>query len=107
MCVSVCECVCVYVSVCVCVHARMRVCMCVCLRARVSVCLSVCLCMFLCACVQSYQILLLLTDGILTDMEQTKMAVIRGSHLPMSVIIVGVGAADFSDMEALDADDGL
>ncbi|XP_065195164.1 copine-1-like [Sycon ciliatum] len=56
---------------------------------------------------KSYQILLLLTDGILTDMEQTKMAVIRGSHLPMSVIIVGVGAADFSDMEALDADDGL
>ena len=56
---------------------------------------------------QSYQILLLLTDGILTDMENTKQAIIRGSYLPMSVIIVGVGGADFKDMEALDADDGV
>eukprot|EP00117_Sycon_ciliatum_P040172 scpid64233/ scgid29563/ Copine-3; Copine III len=55
----------------------------------------------------TYQILLLLTDGILTDMDQTVLAVIRASRLPMSIIIVGVGSADFSDMEALDADDAL
>ncbi|MCJ8728560.1 hypothetical protein PDJAM_G00005790 [Pangasius djambal] len=28
------------------------------------------------------------------------------SHLPMSIIIVGVGGADFTDMEILDGDDG-
>ena len=56
---------------------------------------------------QVYQILLLLTDGILTDMDQTKLAVIRASRLPMSIIIVGVGSADFSDMDVLDADDDL
>lgn len=56
---------------------------------------------------QQYFILLLLTDGVLSDMEETKMAIVRASRLPMSVIIVGVGKADFSDMNELDADDGL
>lgn len=31
----------------------------------------------------------------------------EASELPMSIIIVGVGDADFSDMERLDSDDGL
>ena len=31
--------------------------------------------------------------------------VIRASLLPLSIIIVGVGAADFTDMHTLDADD--
>lgn len=31
----------------------------------------------------------------------------HASHLPMSVIIVGVGNADFSDMQMLDGDDGI
>ena len=56
---------------------------------------------------QAYQILLMLTDGVITDMEATKQAIIRGSYLPMSVIIVGVGHANFKNMEVLDADDGL
>ena len=50
--------------------------------------------------------LLLLTDGVLTDMEDTKLAIIKASKLPMSVIIVGVGQADFKDMNELDADEG-
>ena len=50
--------------------------------------------------------LLLLTDGVLTDMEDTKAAIIKASRLPMSVIIVGVGQADFKDMNELDADEG-
>lgn len=29
----------------------------------------------------------------------------RGSELPLSIIIVGVGAADFSAMDELDADE--
>ena len=56
---------------------------------------------------QNYFILLMLTDGVITDMEQTKQAIVEASALPMSVIIVGVGGADFGMMEELDADDGL
>lgn len=54
---------------------------------------------------QQYFILLLLTDGTLSDMRETKLALIRASSLPMSVIIVGVGGANFSAMRELDADD--
>ena len=49
----------------------------------------------------------MLTDGVLTDMGHTKTAIIRASRLPMSVIIVGVGDADFTSMNALDCDEGL
>ena len=55
--------------------------------------------------VQQYFILLLLTDGVITDMRETKLAIIRASYLPMSIIIVGVGGADFSAMVELDSDD--
>ncbi|XP_057559935.1 copine-1 isoform X2 [Hippopotamus amphibius kiboko] len=53
-----------------------------------------------------YFVLLLLTDGAVTDVEATCEAVVRASCLPMSVIIVGVGGADFEAMEHLDADGG-
>ena len=35
------------------------------------------------------------------------MALINASRYPMSVIIVGVGGADFSAMDELDSDDKL
>ncbi|KAJ7370747.1 Copine-4 [Desmophyllum pertusum] len=38
--------------------------------------------------------------------SDTKLAIIKASRLPMSVIIVGVGQADFKDMNELDADEG-
>ncbi|XP_037666816.1 RNA-binding protein 12 isoform X2 [Choloepus didactylus] len=53
-----------------------------------------------------YFVLLLLTDGAVTDVEATHKALVHASHLPMSVIIVGVGSADFEAMEQLDADGG-
>lgn len=56
---------------------------------------------------QNYFILLILTDGVITDMDQTKQAVVAASGLPMSIIIVGVGGADFAMMEELDSDDAL
>ena len=56
---------------------------------------------------QQYFILLMLTDGELTDMTETKRALIHASRLPMSVIIVGVGNADFAGMNALDCDEGM
>ncbi len=49
----------------------------------------------------------MLTDGELTDMQATMASLINASRLPMSVIIVGVGGADFKAMETLDSDDKL
>ncbi|KAM4018689.1 copine-7 isoform 1-T1 [Anomaloglossus baeobatrachus] len=54
-----------------------------------------------------YYILLILTDGVVTDMADTREAIVRASYLPMSIIIVGVGNADFTDMQILDGDDGI
>lgn len=48
----------------------------------------------------------MLTDGAISDMEATKKAIIAASSLPLSIIIVGVGGADFTAMNVLDADDG-
>merc|ERR1719193_1508139 len=48
----------------------------------------------------NYQVLLIITDGIITDMDATKHAIIAASHLPMSIIIVGVGSVDFAPMDA-------
>ncbi|KAM7390762.1 hypothetical protein PAMA_008788 [Pampus argenteus] len=54
-----------------------------------------------------YFVLLIITDGVITDMDETRRAIVNASRLPMSIIIVGVGAADFSAMEFLDGDDGI
>uniref|UniRef100_A0A8C5G7G5 Copine-3-like n=1 Tax=Gouania willdenowi TaxID=441366 RepID=A0A8C5G7G5_GOUWI len=54
-----------------------------------------------------YFVLLIITDGVITDMDQTRTAIVEASHLPMSIIIVGVGAADFEAMEFLDSDNKL
>ncbi|XP_035827154.1 copine-3 isoform X2 [Aplysia californica] len=55
----------------------------------------------------AYFVLLMLTDGVLSDMSNTRSAIVAASELPMSLIIVGVGNADFSDMEILDGDNGV
>ncbi|XP_061876609.1 copine-3-like [Entelurus aequoreus] len=54
-----------------------------------------------------YFVLLIITDGVITDMDQTRTAIVQASRLPMSIIIVGVGGADFSAMEFLDGDDSI
>jgi len=54
-----------------------------------------------------YFVLLIITDGIITDLDATKMSIIKASSLPMSIIIIGVGDADFTEMNALDSDDRL
>ena len=40
-------------------------------------------------------------------MEATKGAIVRASTAPISIIIIGVGSADFSSMQELDGDGGL
>lgn len=55
----------------------------------------------------NYFVLLIITDGIITDFEETKRSIIEASHLPLSIIIVGVGDEDFGAMDDLDSDDSL
>jgi len=56
---------------------------------------------------QHYHVLVIVTDGDITDMQKTKNAIIEASYqVPLSVVIVGVGDEDFSAMEDLDADGG-
>uniref|UniRef100_A0AAR2K9Q6 C2 domain-containing protein n=1 Tax=Pygocentrus nattereri TaxID=42514 RepID=A0AAR2K9Q6_PYGNA len=52
-----------------------------------------------------YFVLLIITDGVISDMSQTKEAIVNGAKLPMSIIIVGVGQAEFDAMVELDGDD--
>ncbi|XP_078249408.1 RNA-binding protein 12 isoform X5 [Pogona vitticeps] len=54
-----------------------------------------------------YFVLLIITDGEITDLDQTRQAIVSASKLPMSIIIVGVGSAEFKAMEFLDGDDGV
>lgn len=50
----------------------------------------------------SYTILLLLTDGAVSDVEATKQVLASVSDAPLSIVIVGIGNADFSAMQFLD-----
>uniref|UniRef100_H0VDC4 Copine-8 n=1 Tax=Cavia porcellus TaxID=10141 RepID=H0VDC4_CAVPO len=52
-----------------------------------------------------YFVLLIVTDGVISDMAQTKESIVNASKLPMSIIIVGVGPAEFDAMVELDGDD--
>jgi hypothetical protein len=52
-----------------------------------------------------YHILLILTDGIIHDMPETKNLIVECAKYPLSIIIVGIGNADFSNMVVLDGDD--
>lgn len=54
---------------------------------------------------RTYTILLIITDGIINDMQDTIDAIVDAGKIPLSIIIVGVGDADFSAMDVLDADD--
>ena len=53
---------------------------------------------------QKYTVLLVICDGTLNDMQATIHELVELSGLPLSVILIGVGGADFGDMNALDAD---
>lgn len=54
-----------------------------------------------------YTVLLILTDGCINDMDATVQSIIQGADMPLSIIIIGVGSANFSGMEALDCDGKL
>ena len=54
---------------------------------------------------QKYIILLIITDGVISDMDDTIDEIVKGSSLPLSIIIIGVGDANFDSMNILDGDD--
>lgn len=56
---------------------------------------------------KTYFVLLILTDGEIHDMVETKRAIVEASKLPCSVIICGVGGEDFEMMVDLDSDEKL
>ena len=52
-----------------------------------------------------YFVLLIITDGEITDMSKTVDAIVDASGDPLSIVIVGVGPDDFVNMKILDGDD--
>ncbi|KAF9433844.1 Copine-8 [Entomortierella beljakovae] len=56
---------------------------------------------------RGYTTLLILTDGAITDMEATSKAIQKASKNALSIVIVGVGYAKFSNMNDLDGDGEL
>lgn len=53
---------------------------------------------------KDYVVLVIFTDGAICDMSDTIDAIVEASYLPMSLIIVGIGRADFGPMNKLDND---
>ncbi|PAA63504.1 hypothetical protein BOX15_Mlig028292g1 [Macrostomum lignano] len=51
-----------------------------------------------------YYVLLILTDGTIDDWTDCKRAVIEASYLPVSIIVIGIGNGNFTEMELLDQD---
>ena len=56
---------------------------------------------------QCYSILVILTDGVITDFVQTVDMIYQiAEKAPLSIIICGIGQANFDKMELLDGDSG-
>lgn len=60
------------------------------------------------ACILVLMVVVLhVCPGVINDMSATIDALVEASVLPLSVVIIGVGDADFADMDRLDGDDGV
>lgn len=55
----------------------------------------------------AYTVLLILTDGAISDYNATLDELIRLSRLPLSVVIIGIGNEDFGRMKSLDSSKGI
>ena len=53
----------------------------------------------------NYNILMILTDGIIEDIYDTINSLVEASYLPISVINIDIGNAVFSNMDVLDDDE--
>ena len=47
-----------------------------------------------------YNVLLILTDGVVNDLNSTKRLILKYRHLPLSFVVVGIGRADFTEMNS-------
>lgn len=54
----------------------------------------------------AYTVLLILTDGVISDYDLTLQELIKLSHLPISVVIIGIGNQDFGKMNSFDFSNG-
>jgi vacuolar-type H+-ATPase subunit F/Vma7 len=52
----------------------------------------------------NYYVLILLTDGQIDDFADTVDKIIEASSLPLSIVIVGLGDGDFTQIEKFDQD---
>jgi len=55
--------------------------------------------------INHYFILMILTDGIINDMAETSDILVECAYVPLSVIIIGIGNANFENMDTLDGND--
>ncbi len=46
-----------------------------------------------------YCILLILTDGDISDIQATKDEIVKATEMPLSLIIIGIGDNEFSQMK--------
>lgn len=49
----------------------------------------------------NYNVLLILTDGVIADVDSTKEEIVKASVLPLSIIVVGVGTCELSGFEPM------
>eukprot|EP00177_Eucheuma_denticulatum_P001144 GFKZ01002065.1.p1 GENE.GFKZ01002065.1~~GFKZ01002065.1.p1 ORF type:complete len:647 (-),score=81.99 GFKZ01002065.1:1458-3398(-) len=54
-----------------------------------------------------YTVLLVLTDGVISDYDATVAELIKLSALPLSIVVIGLGTDDFSKMQELDSSNGV
>lgn len=55
-----------------------------------------------------YTVLMIYTDGIINDMNDTKDEIVQSAKLPISIIVIGIGPGGengFEEMEELDSDE--
>ena len=50
---------------------------------------------------------MILTDGLIHDMKKTIDILVDCAYIPLSIIIIGIGNEDFTNMNILDGDENL
>ncbi len=53
-----------------------------------------------------YHVAMIFTDGQLHDVSETKSLLVTLSHLPCSVVLIGLGKLDFTEFHEFDCDRG-
>jgi hypothetical protein len=52
-----------------------------------------------------FSVAIIITDGNIHDMDETRSLLVEMSRMPFSVVVVGIGEGDFENMKILDADE--